>query len=104
MSTARQVPAGRMTQVLACIPTGAEHPRTVADISKATGISPRNVNSIIRALVISYSVPVGGMRSDGRHGVYIITNDEERAAAITPLLNNAREIEHRVNKLRTIEL
>lgn len=99
-----KVPQGRLTAVLELIPRGIEHPRTVADISKLTGINTRNVYDIIRVLIMQYHIPIGGLRSDGRHGVFIATTETERAAAITPLANNAREIQRRVDALREMEL
>lgn len=53
---------------------------------------------------MQYDVPIGGVRSKGRHGIFIATNEAERAAAVTPLANNAREIQRRVNKLQQMEL
>lgn len=104
MNNPNSVPHGPMAQVLGFIPRGATNPRTVSDISRATGIAVREVHRIIRTLVIKYNVPVGGVRADGRHGVFIITNEDERAAAVGPLMNNAQEIERRITKLQEITL
>lgn len=98
------VPQGRLSQVLGMIPKGIKKPVTVAEISQATGISVRNVRKLLRVLLMTYNIPIGGSRSGGRYGIFIATTDEERAAAIAPLANNAKEIQRRVNKLRRMQL
>lgn len=104
MKAASTIPEGRLTRVLHEIPRGTTHPRTIASISTATGITVRQIHNIVRTLVIKYGVPIGGLRNDGRHGLFIITNEDERAAAVIPLQNNAREIERRINTLQNIPL
>ncbi len=102
--TGQSIPQGRFSRVLRQIPRGIEKPVTVAEISRITGISVRSVHSIISELVTRYGVPIGGVRADGRHGVFIATNEAERLAAITPLQSNAAVIQQRVDRLREIKL
>lgn len=102
--TAKKVPQGRFSQVLAAIPQGMEKPATVAKISQMTGISVRNVHSIISELVMRYGVPIGGVRSEGHHGVFIATNELERTAAIIPLERNAKQIQRRVRRMKHLSL
>lgn len=100
----KAIPSGRLTAVLEQIPRGIERPVTVTEISKATGIPRRNIYECINLLIMQYDVPIGGVRSKGRRGIFIATNEAERAAAVTPLANSAREIQRRVNKLQQMEL
>lgn len=104
MQSDQMKPTGRVAAVLDLIPRGIEHPITIATIAERTGISARDVYSILRVLLMQYDVPVGGIRSHGLHGVFIATNEQERAAALKPLANNAKEIMHRVQKLRRIKI
>lgn len=104
MQANQKQPTGRLAAVLDLIPRGIEHPITIATIAERTGISPRDVYSIIRVLLMQYDVPIGGIRSQGLHGVFIATNEQERAAALKPLANNAHEILRRVYKLREISI
>lgn len=104
MQATKERPTGRLAAVLDLIPRGIEHPITVAKIAERAGISSRDVYTAIRVLLMQYDIPVGGIRSNGLHGVFIATNEREHAAALAPLTNNAKGIMRRVYKLRTIKL
>lgn len=102
--TAKKVPNGSFSQVLAVLPQGMEKPVTVAEISQITGLSVRDVYSILRSLLMDYDIPIGGTRDKYRHGVFVATTEAERKAAIIPLANNANELARRVEKLKAVAL
>lgn len=64
----------------------------------------RDVYEIINTLIIVYNIPIGGLRSDNKHGYFIITNERERHEAVDPLAHHANEIMLRVNKIKQINL
>lgn len=94
-----KIPQGRLSAVYGLLPRGIDNPITAREISSATHIPPRNVYEILNLLVMSYDVPVGGVRGKQHRGYFIITNQAELAAAITPLRRSAREMAARVRKL-----
>lgn len=95
---------GNVKAVYESLPRGCEHPLTATKISDNLSIKKRDVYSIINTLIMAYDIPVGGLRSDNRHGYFIITNEGERYMAVNPLEHHANEIMARVSKLKHIAL
>lgn len=85
--------------VLRLIPVGASKARPIAEISRLTGISARNIKDIVRTLVVKYEIPVIGARY-GNPGYYIPKNEEEQRDGIKPLVAQATREFERVNKLK----
>lgn len=72
------IASDELNRVLHLLPHGSERLITANEISQVTGISKRKVYNDIALLIDRYSVPIGGLRSEGQHGYFIITNEAER--------------------------
>ncbi|WP_368277544.1 hypothetical protein [Lacticaseibacillus paracasei] len=94
----------RLQRVFSLIPHGIVKPVTAAQISQISGIPIRRVYDCIQQLVMKYSIPVGGVRHDNQHGYFIITNEQERRAALLPLQSNAKELTRRASVLARLPL
>lgn len=90
--------------VLAQIPKGYENPVRSQDIANRIGISKREVMAVISALIIDHDIAIGGGRSEGRYGYFMVMNEEERQQATTPLKNSIINIQQRVDRLEKIKL
>lgn len=93
-----------LKRVLHLLPRGSERLITANEISQVTGISKRTVYKDIALLIDRYGVPIGGLRSDGKRGYFIITNEAERKQALTSLKKQSVEMLKRINKVDKIEL
>lgn len=62
-----------------------ERPQPQRELMKLTGWSGRRVRSAINRLIVVYHKPIGARYKKPFNGYYIITNDQERAAALGPL-------------------
>lgn len=94
----------RLQRVYSLIPHGIAKPVTAAQISRISGIPIRRVYDCIQQLVMKYGIPVGGVRHDYQHGYFIITNEQERRAALLPLQSNAKELTRRASVLARLPL
>lgn len=90
--------------VLANLPRGLESPVCSRDIAEKVGLTKRDVMAVISVLVIDHSIPIGGGRSKGKYGYFIITNEEERQQAITPLKNTVVIMNQRIERLEKMRL
>ena len=69
---------------------GRDHAIPTRALGQRLGVDQRQVRRLKRELVIRYRRPIGS--STGRHpGLYVITDAEERRAAIRQLDNRLRE-------------
>ena len=91
-------------QVMELLPRGSERLITASEISQITGISKRTVYHDIALLIDRYSVPIGGLRSEGKHGYFIIKTEAERKQALSSLQKHTREMQKRIDKVSGIEL
>ena len=82
-----------LQRIVNLLPHGADRLITAKEISQATGINKRQVYNDIALLIDRYSVPIGGLRSEGQHGYFIITNEAERKQALTSLQNHTFEMQ-----------
>lgn len=90
--------------VLAQIPKGIQSPILCTEIMKRVGLSNREVRAVISTLVVDHNIPVGGCRMHGRSGYFIITNEEERSQATTPLKNSVVSLQQRIDRLEKIKI
>ncbi|MFL2072002.1 hypothetical protein ACEN32_06825 [Marinilactibacillus psychrotolerans] len=90
--------------VLAQIPKGLESPVRSQDIAESTGLSTREVMAVISALIIDHGIPIGGGRTESRKGYFIITNEDERQQATTPLKRTIVNMQQRIDHLEKIKL
>lgn len=93
-----------LNRVLHLLPRGNERLITANEISQVTGISKRAVYNDIALLIDRYSIPIGGLRSEGQHGYFIITNEAERKQALASLKKHTNEMQKRIDKVSGIEL
>ncbi|MCV3325570.1 hypothetical protein NUU18_04145 [Pediococcus pentosaceus] len=77
---------------------------TAKEIKHITGIPLREIYGIVRYLLIHENIPIGAYRTGKQAGYFLITNEEERIATLTPLVNHAKEIEKRINVIKHINL
>lgn len=90
--------------VLAQIPYGLENPVRSQEIAKRVGMSKRDVMEVISTLIIDHNIPIGGGRSEGKYGYFIIENEDERIRAITPLKNTVVNIKQRIERIEKIDV
>lgn len=90
--------------VLAQIPRGFNNPVVSQYIAEKVGLSKREVMAVISTLIIDHNIAIGGGRSDGKQGYFIITNESERQQATTPLKNTVVNIKQRIDRLEKIKL
>lgn len=98
------IPDNELSRVMELLPRGSERLITASEISQITGISKRTIYHDIALLIDRYSVPIGGLRSEGQHGYFIITTEEERKQALASLQKHTNEMQKRINKVTNIEL
>lgn len=92
-----------LEKVYKLIPYGIEIPITATEISKITGISKREIYSILNTLIMKYEKPIAGVRN-GKSGYFIVTNEEERTQALKPLKNHTANMVMHIKKLESIKL
>lgn len=90
--------------ILAQIPRGLESPVRSQDIADRVGLSQREVMAVISALIIDHGIAIGGGRTEGRQGYFIIMNEEERQQATIPLKSSIINMQQRVDRLEKIKL
>lgn len=90
--------------VLAQIPRGLDTPVRSQVIAERIGLSKRDVMAVISSLIIDHGIAIGGGRSEGKLGYFIITNEEERQQAIYPLKSSIVNMQQRVDRLENIEI
>lgn len=90
--------------VLAQIPYGAINPIRSQEIAKRVGMSKREVMEVISNLIMDYSIPIGGGRSNGKYGYFIITNELERIQATAPLKSTVANMQQRIERIENIEI
>lgn len=90
--------------VLMQIPKGNKRPVKSKEIAERTGLSQREVMSVIHTLILKHDIPIGAGRTEGHQGYYIIQNEEQRQQAIVPLQHSITNMNKRVRKLKTIKL
>lgn len=98
------IASDELNRVLHLLRHGSERLITANEISQVTGISKRKVYNDIALLIDRYSVPIGGLRSEGQHGYFIITNEAERKQTLSSLQKHTFEMQKRIYKVSNIEL
>lgn len=93
-----------LNRVLHLLPRGNERLITANEISQVIGIDKRAVYKDIALLIDRYNIPIGGLRSDGKHGYFIITNEAERKQALASLRKQSVEMLKRIDKVDSIEI
>ncbi|GAB2499549.1 hypothetical protein GCM10008929_20150 [Alkalibacterium psychrotolerans] len=91
-------------EVLRQIPKGNKRPVKSKEIAERTGLSQREVMSVIHILILNHGIPIGAGRKEGNYGYYIIRNEKERQQAIIPLQHSITNMSKRVEKLKSISL
>jgi hypothetical protein len=87
------------------LPKGMERPRPQKELVKLTGWSSRHVRQTIgRLIVLQHHKPIGARYEHPNNGYFIITNDQERAAAIAPLASQIKELSKRTETLKKLDL
>lgn len=98
------IASDELNRVLHLLPRGSERLITANEISQVIGIDKRAVYKDIALLIDRYNIPIGGLRSDGKRGYFIITNEAERKQALASLRKQSVEMLKRINKVDKIEL
>lgn len=87
-------------KVLSCIPTGHENAITAKDISRLTGMSDRDVRSVIQGLIFDgYAI---GSSVSGNRGYFKIESKEDFNVAIKHLKPRAINIFRRIKALEKV--
>lgn len=96
--------SGDLERVRKLIPEGGQKAVTAENIANLTGLSLRRIRDIINTLIMQHNIPIAGSRAENLKGYYIITNEVERQAALTPLLRQQAETARRIQKLETMPI
>ena len=100
----QQIANKELRKVVELLPRGAGRTITAEEISQITGINRRTVYHDISILIDRYNVPIGGLRSEGQHGYFIIKTEEERKRALASLQKHTLEMQKRIDKVNNIVL
>ena len=91
-------------QLLELLPKGIERPRPLKELVKITGWNSRKVRGIINRLIIVHHQPIGARYEHPNNGYFIITNDEERSAALAPLTSQIMVMTKRAQVISNAKL
>ena len=91
-------------KLLALIPTGSEQPRPLKELVQLTGWDQRKVRTMITRLIIFHHQPIGACYHRPGNGYFIITNNEERSAALAPLTSQIFVISQRAQVIGNVKL
>lgn len=89
--------------IVSLIPHGAEQPISLAELARLSGMDGRQLRSLLYHLITVHHVPIGGLHGNNS-GYFLITNENERAAALHPLLSQVKELRRRINTIESMEL
>ncbi|MEK1303796.1 hypothetical protein HCY48_03570 [Limosilactobacillus fermentum] len=85
-------------KLIAAIPEGAEHPRTMREVARLVGLDTRTVRAIVHDLNVK-GYPIGASRHQPA-GYLGATSDDELELALRPIASQTREIQRRLAGLR----
>ncbi len=91
-------------RLLSFIPVGSERPRPLKELVQLTGWNQRKVREMITRLIITHHQPIGACYHRPGNGYYIITNNEERSAALAPLTSQIFVISQRAQVIGNVKL
>lgn len=91
-------------QLLDLLPKGIERPRPLKELVKLTGWNNRRVRVIINRLIVIHHQPIGARYEHPNNGYFIITNDEERSAALAPLTSQIMVMTKRAQVISNAKL
>lgn len=95
-------------QLISFLPAGAERPRPQRELAALLYGTGSNENTRkVRRLVnqaILHGAPVGSLHSNKNAGYFLITNEDERLAALRTLRTQSSSLIKRANHLRTADL
>ena len=89
--------------VLSVLPRGRENARTGKELCKLLGINERIFYSVIRRLRLK-GVPVMSSRDDEPRGLYIATNELEKAQGVKPYESQYKNMRELLNALQSIKV
>lgn len=85
-------------KVIAAIPEGAEHPRSMKEVSRLVNLDTRTVRAIVHDLNVK-GYPIGASCHQPA-GYFWATSDDELELALRPLASQTREIQRLLVGLR----
>lgn len=91
-------------KIMELLPKGMERPRPLRELIKLTGWSSRRVRGVINRLIVIHHKPIGARYERPFNGYYIITNDQERTAALAPLTSQIMEMTKRAQAISNADL
>ena len=91
-------------RLLDLLPKGMERPRPLKELIKLTGWSSRRVRGTINRLIVLHHQPIGARYEHPNNGYFIITNDEERSAALAPLTSQIMVMTKRAQVISNADL
>ncbi len=79
-------------QVLTCIRfrRGAENAISIREITKSTGLEPREVKNIVRTLRCNFHLPIGSSKHAIKGGYFIILTQQDQAIFDSDFLGQIR--------------
>jgi predicted transcriptional regulator len=93
----------KLKMLVDALPQGREHPISISSLAATINTNKRTTAAYVAYLIKHKNVPIGSSR-DAPAGVYLITNETERASTIGPIERQATEELKRANSLRRIDL
>ena len=89
--------------VLSVLPRGRENARTGKELCKLLGINERIFYSVIRRLRLK-GVPVISIRDDEPRGLYLSTDELEKAQGVKPYESQYKNMRELLNALQNIKV
>lgn len=94
----------RYKVVLSLIPFGRENAKPIKNEAEKIGINSRDVNAIIRDLIIEYNIPIGSSSEKETKGYFIILDEHDKELAKKTLITRMSGTYKRLNKLDSIPI
>ena len=85
-------------KIIAAIPEGTEHPRSMKEVAYLVNLDTRTVRAIVHDLNVK-GYPIGASRHQPA-GYFWATSDDELELALWPIASQTREIQRRLAGLR----
>lgn len=90
-------------KIMDLLPKGMDRPRPLKELVKLTGWKGRKIRGIIGRLILVHHEMIGAVYTKP-NGYFVITNDDEKAAALAPLTSQIKEMTKRAEIISSSNL
>lgn len=90
-------------KIMDLLPKGMDRPRPLKELTQLTGWDDRKIRDIIGRLILIHHELIGASYTKP-NGYFIITNDDEKAAALAPLTSQIKKMMNRAEIISSSNL